>query len=109
MRRVIFYKSKQFLSRFIYIFQVATKDELCNGSKHCLENGDIADDEDIEILRANSEGLETTAIIGESVNESAMNGDNLEDTISVTDLLDDEEIENILEDKTDQNDDAILR
>ena len=38
-----------------------------------------------------------------------MNGDNLEDTISVTDLLDDEEIENILEDKCDQADDEILR
>ena len=88
---------------------MATKDEASNGNNHSLENGDIADDEDIEILRANSEGPETATIIGESINESAMNGDNLEDTISVTDLLDDEEIENILEDKSDQNEDAILR
>ena len=38
-----------------------------------------------------------------------MNGDNLEDTISVTDLLDDEEIENILEDKCEKTDNEILR
>ena len=43
------------------------------------------------------------------MNETTMNGDNLEDTISVTDLLDDEEIENILEDKSDQTDDGVIR
>ena len=88
---------------------MATNVEASNENNNSLENGDPADDEDIEILRANSEGPETTNIISESINEPTINSDNLEDTISVTDLLDDEEIENILDDKCDQNDDGILR
>merc|ERR1712080_308653 len=78
--------------------KVAANVEASNENNNSLENGDPADDEDIETLRANSEGPETTNIISESINDPIMNGDNLEDTISVTDLLDDEEIENILDD-----------
>ena len=74
-----------------------------------MENGDNADDDGIDLLRANSEGSGTSNIIGESMTEPTMNGDNLEDTISVTDLLDDEEIENILEDKSDQTDEGVIR
>ena len=85
------------------------KDETSNQNDNGLSHEELADDEDIEILRANSEEPETANVIGESINESTMNGDNLEDTISVTDLLDDEEIENILDDKCDKNDDAIIR
>ena len=85
------------------------KDELSNENNNSLENGDTADDDGIDLLRANSEGSGTSNIIGESMNEPTMNGDNLEDTISVTDLLDDEEIENILEDKSDQTDDGVIR
>ena len=92
-----------------YYFQIAQKDELSNENNNSLENGDTADDDGIDLLRANSEGSGTSNIIGESMNEPTMNGDNLEDTISVTDLLDDEEIENILEDKSDQTDDGVIR
>ena len=88
---------------------MAPKDELPNENNNSLENGDTADDDGIDLLRANSEGSGTSNIIGESMNEPTMNGDNLEDTISVTDLLDDEEIENILEDKSDQTDDGVIR
>ena len=88
---------------------MAQKDELSNENSNSLENGDTADDDGIDLLRANSEGSGTSNIIGESMNEPTMNGDNLEDTISVTDLLDDEEIENILEDKSDQTDDGVIR
>ena len=88
---------------------MAPKDELSNENNNSLENGDTADDDGIDLLRANSEGSGTSNIIGESMNEHTMNGDNLEDTISVTDLLDDEEIENILEDKSDQTDDGVIR
>ena len=88
---------------------MAPKHELSNENKNSLDNGDTADDDGIDLLRANSEGSGTSNIIGESMNEPTMNGDNLEDTISVTDLLDDEEIENILEDKSDQTDDGVLR
>ena len=88
---------------------MAPKDELSNENNNSLENGDTADDDGIDLLRANSEGSGTSNIIGESMNEPTMNGDNLEDTISVTDLLDDEEIENILEDKSDQTDDVVIR
>ena len=88
---------------------MAPKDELSNENNNSLENGDTADDDVIDLLRANSEGSGTSNIIGESMNEPTMNGDNLEDTISVTDLLDDEEIENILEDKSDQADDGVIR
>ena len=88
---------------------MAPKDELSNENSNSLENGDTADDDGIDLLRANSEGSGTSNIIGESMNEPTMNGDNLEDTISVTDLLDDEEIENILEDKSDQTDDGVIR
>ena len=88
---------------------MAPKDELSNENNNSLENGDTADDDGIDLLRANSEGSGTSNIIGESMNEPTMNGDNLEDTISVTDLLDDEEIENILEDKSDQTDDGVIR
>jgi len=88
---------------------MAQKDELSNENNNSLENGDTADDDGIDLLRANSEGSGTSNIIGESMNEPTMNGDNLEDTISVTDLLDDEEIENILEDKSDQTDDGVIR
>ena len=88
---------------------MAPKDELSNENNNSLENGDTADDDGIDVLRANSEGSGTSNIIGESMNEPTMNGDNLEDTISVTDLLDDEEIENILEDKSDQTDDGVIR
>ena len=88
---------------------MAPKDELSNENNNSLENGDTADDDGIDLLRANSEGSGTSNIIGESINEPTMNGDNLEDTISVTDLLDDEEIENILEDKSDQTDDGVIR
>ena len=88
---------------------MSAKDESTNDKNDPLQKDDTADDEDIEILRANTETSETTTLIGESINEAGMNGDNLEDTISVTDLLDDEEIENILEDKCDQADDEILR
>ena len=87
---------------------MAPKDELSNENNNSLENGDTADDDGIDLLRANSEGSGTSNIIGESMNEPTMNGDNLEDTISVTDLLDDEEIENILEDKSDQTDDGVI-
>ena len=88
---------------------MAPKDEISNENNNSLENGDTADDDGIDLLRANSEGSGTSNIIGESMNEPTMNGDNLEDTISVTDLLDDEEIENILEDKSDQTDDGVIR
>lgn len=88
---------------------MAPKDELSNENNNSLENGDTADDDGIDLLRANSDGSGTSNIIGESMNEPTMNGDNLEDTISVTDLLDDEEIENILEDKSDQTDDGVIR
>ena len=88
---------------------MAPKDELSNENNNSLENGNTADDDGIDLLRANSEGSGTSNIIGESMNETTMNGDNLEDTISVTDLLDDEEIENILEDKSDQTDDGVIR
>ena len=88
---------------------MAPKDELSNENNNSMENGDTADDDGIDLLRANSEGSGTSNIIGESMNEPTMNGDNLEDTISVTDLLDDEEIENILEDKSDQTDDGVIR
>ena len=88
---------------------MAPKDELSNENNNSLENGDTADDDGIDLLRANSEGSGTSNIIGESMNEPTMNGDNLEDTISVTALLDDEEIENILEDKSDQTDDGVIR
>ena len=88
---------------------MAQKDELSNENNNSLENGDTADDDGIDLLRANSEGSGTSNIIGESMNEPTMNGDNLEDTISVTDLLDDEEIENILEDKSDQTDEGVIR
>ena len=88
---------------------MAPKDELSNKNNNSLENGDTADDDGIDLLRANSDGSGTSNIIGESMNEPTMNGDNLEDTISVTDLLDDEEIENILEDKSDQTDDGVIR
>ena len=88
---------------------MAQKDELSNENNNSLENGNTADDDGIDLLRANSEGSGTSNIIGESMNEPTMNGDNLEDTISVTDLLDDEEIENILEDKSDQTDDGVIR
>ena len=88
---------------------MAPKDELSNENNNSLENGDAADDDGIDLLRANSEGSGTSNIIGESMNEPTMNGDNLEDTISVTDLLDDEEIENILEDKSDQTDEGVIR
>ena len=88
---------------------MAPKDELSNENSNSLENGDTADDDGIDLLRANSEGSGTSNIIGESMNEPTMNSDNLEDTISVTDLLDDEEIENILEDKSDQTDDGVIR
>ena len=88
---------------------MAPKDELSNENNNSLENGDTADDDGIDLLRVNSEGSGTSNIIGESMNEPTMNGDNLEDTISVTDLLDDEEIENILEDKSDQTDDGVIR
>ena len=88
---------------------MAPKDELSNENNNSLENGDTADDDGIDLLRANSEGSGTSNIIGESMNEPTMNGDNLEDTISVTDLLDDEEIENILEDKSDQTDEGVIR
>ena len=88
---------------------MAPKDELSNENSNSLENGDTADDDGIDLLRANSEGSGTSNIIGESMNEPTMNGDNLEDTISVTDLLDDEEIENILEDKSDQTDEGVIR
>ena len=88
---------------------MAPKDELSNENNNSLENGNTADDDGIDLLRANSEGSGTSNIIGESMNEPTMNGDNLEDTISVTDLLDDEEIENILEDKSDQTDDGVIR
>ena len=88
---------------------MAQKDELSNENNNSLENGDTADDDGIDLLRDNSEGSGTSNIIGESMNEPTMNGDNLEDTISVTDLLDDEEIENILEDKSDQTDDGVIR
>ena len=88
---------------------MAPKDEISNENIKSLENGDTADDDGIALLRANSEGSGTSNIIGESMNEPTMNGDNLEDTISVTDLLDDEEIENILEDKSDQTDDGVIR
>ena len=88
---------------------MAPKDALSNENNNSLENGDAADDDGIDLLRANSEGSGTSNIIGESMNEPTMNGDNLEDTISVTDLLDDEEIENILEDKSDQTDEGVIR
>ena len=88
---------------------MAINDEESKENNNSLEHGGSADDEDIEILRANSEGPETTNIISESINEPTLNGDNLEDTISVTDLLDDEEIENILDDKCDKNDEGVLR
>ena len=88
---------------------MAQKDESSNESNNSLVNGDTADDDGIDLLRANSEGSGTSNIIGESMNEPTMNGDNLEDTISVTDLLDDEEIENILEDKSDQTDEGVIR
>ena len=88
---------------------MAQKDELSNENNNSLVNGDTADDDGIDLLRANSEGSGTSNIIGESMNEPTMNGDNLEDTISVTDLLDDEEIENILEDKSDQTDEGVIR
>ena len=88
---------------------MAQKDELSNENSNSLVNGDTADDDGIDLLRANSEGSGTSNIIGESMNEPTMNGDNLEDTISVTDLLDDEEIENILEDKSDQTDEGVIR
>ena len=88
---------------------MATNGETLNGNNETLENGNTADDEDIEILRANSVGSDTTNVIGESINGSEINGDNLEDTISVTDLLDDEEIENILDDKSDPTEDGLLR
>ena len=93
----------------IFLFQMSAKDESTNDKNDPNQKDDTADDEDIEVLRATAEASETTTIIGESINETGMNGDNLEDTISVTDLLDDEEIENILEDKCDQADDEILR
>ena len=88
---------------------MSAKDESTNDKNDPNQKDDAADDEDIEVLRATAEASETATIIGESINETGMNGDNLEDTISVTDLLDDEEIENILEDKCDQADDEILR
>ena len=88
---------------------MAQKDESSNENNNSLVNGDTADDDGIDLLRANSEGSGTSNIIGESMNEPTMNGDNLEDTISVTDLLDDEEIENILEDKSDQTDEGVIR
>ena len=88
---------------------MAPKDELSNENNNSLENGNTADDDGIDLLRANSEGSGTSNIIGESMTEPTMNGDNLEDTISVTDLLDDEEIENILEDKSDQTDEGVIR
>ena len=88
---------------------MAQKDELSNENNNSLENGDTADDDGIDLLRANSEGSGTSNIIGDNMTEPTMNGDNLEDTISVTDLLDDEEIENILEDKSDQTDEGVIR
>ena len=92
------------------LFQVSAKDGATNDKNETVQKGTTADDEDIEILRAaNTEASETTTLIGESINETGMNGDNLEDTISVTDLLDDEEIENILEDKCENTDNEILR
>ena len=88
---------------------MSAKDESSNDENHPNQKNDAAVDDDIEVQRATAETSETTTIIGESINETGMNGDNLEDTISVTDLLDDEEIENILEDKCEKTNDEILR
>ena len=91
-----------------YIFQVSNADAVA-GNHNNFDNASTTEGGvEIEILRANSDGSSdsTNARLGDNTLTDA---DNLEDTISVTDLLDDEEIENILDDKSGSEEDGIIR
>ena len=87
--------------------------EAVSGNHNNLDNASTTEEDfENEILRANSDGSSdsTNARMGDNtLTDATLDADNLEDTISVTDLLDDEEIENILDDKSGPPEDGIIR